>query len=128
MNQDSSQPQAAAIRVGNAERERAATALGEHFAAGRLDADEYDERVRRAYEAKTAGELAQLFTDLPRAARPEPPRPAARSPRPPLAALILLILLVSAVWVLIAHVPPFFIVPLLVFVIVRRRYRRAAWR
>jgi hypothetical protein len=54
------------VRVGDAERDSAAQALGEHFAAGRLTHDEFDERSTRAWSARTAGELAALFTDLPR--------------------------------------------------------------
>ena len=34
------------LRIGDAEREAAVTALGEHYAAGRLTKDEYDERPR----------------------------------------------------------------------------------
>jgi hypothetical protein len=42
-----------------------AAALGEHMAAGRLTLAEYEERVSRAYAAKTYGDLAELTTDLP---------------------------------------------------------------
>uniref|UniRef100_UPI001C243A1D DUF1707 SHOCT-like domain-containing protein n=1 Tax=Nocardia alni TaxID=2815723 RepID=UPI001C243A1D len=59
-----------AVRIGTAEREQAAAALGEHFAAGRLEVDEYDDRVGRAYTAKTNADLAALFSDLPRPAPP----------------------------------------------------------
>jgi hypothetical protein len=62
------------IRVGDAERQQAVTALGEHFAAGRLDQEEFDTRVRTAYAARTRVDLRGLFTDLPEPApfRPEP--------------------------------------------------------
>jgi hypothetical protein len=53
------------LRVGDTERFQAATALGEHFAAGRLDQDEYDQRVRDAYAARTRADLERLFPDLP---------------------------------------------------------------
>lgn len=53
------------VRVGFAERDRATTALQEHLAAGRLETDEFDERVGAALKAKTRGELDALFTDLP---------------------------------------------------------------
>jgi hypothetical protein len=39
------------MRIGDAEREAAVTALGEHFAAGRLTKEEYDERSGRAWTA-----------------------------------------------------------------------------
>ena len=35
------------------------------MSAGRLTVDEYDERLKRAYAAKTYGELDELTTDLP---------------------------------------------------------------
>ena len=53
------------VRIGNAERDRAADLLGEHFRAGRLDVTEYDERITAAYQAKTDADLAPLFADLP---------------------------------------------------------------
>ena len=53
------------MRISDAEREAAATALGEHYAAGRLTKEEYDERAAVAYAARTASALRPLFTDLP---------------------------------------------------------------
>ena len=68
------------VRIGTAEREAAASALSEHFAAGRLDQDELEERLDRTYAAKTAADLEPLFRDLPRPALPvvaaEPDRAA----------------------------------------------------
>jgi hypothetical protein len=55
----------ASIRVGDAERDAAVAALREHFAAGRLDADEFEERVSAALTARTRTDLRRLFTDLP---------------------------------------------------------------
>jgi hypothetical protein len=54
------------LRVSDAERERAAQSLREHFAAGRLSEEELDERVQAAYRARTVTELASLLDDLPR--------------------------------------------------------------
>jgi len=65
----------ARLRVGDAERYEAATALGEHFATGRLDQAEYDARVQAAYAARTRADLRTLFDDLP---DPAPSRPAPR--------------------------------------------------
>lgn len=53
------------IRIGDAERDEAARRLGEHHGAGRLSIDEFDERMNLAMEARTAGDLQALFTDLP---------------------------------------------------------------
>jgi hypothetical protein len=62
------------LRVGDTERQQAAAALGEHYAAGRLDQGEFDTRVQAAYGARTLVDLRGLFTDLP---APAPFRPAA---------------------------------------------------
>lgn len=61
------------LRVGDRERDDAARALGEHFAAGRLDRAEYDERLDKAFAARTAGELGTLFRDLPQQRPPRRP-------------------------------------------------------
>jgi hypothetical protein len=53
------------LRIGDAERERAQSLLGDHYAAGRLDHDEYSERLDRIWEARTRAELAPVFHDLP---------------------------------------------------------------
>jgi Domain of unknown function (DUF1707) len=53
------------MRVSDAEREAAASELREHFASGRLNQDELDERLTAVFAAKTRGDLQALFTDLP---------------------------------------------------------------
>jgi hypothetical protein len=53
------------IRVSDAERSAVAEQLGRHSADGRLDQAEFDERVSRTMAAKTRGDLAGLFDDLP---------------------------------------------------------------
>lgn len=53
------------MRIGDTEREVAISALGEHMSAGRLDIDEYGERSAQVTAAKTRGEVAALFSDLP---------------------------------------------------------------
>jgi hypothetical protein len=60
------------IRIGDAERDRAIAALGDHFAAGRLTADEFDQRVDQALKARFNEDLEPLFADLPRTVEPEP--------------------------------------------------------
>jgi uncharacterized protein DUF1707/TM2 domain-containing protein len=54
-----------ALRIGTQEREDAVRVLGEHFAAGRLQVDEYEKRVTDALESQTRGDLRPLFADLP---------------------------------------------------------------
>jgi hypothetical protein len=53
------------IRASDADRDRSAAALSGHYAAGRLTLEEFQERLDRAYAAKTLGELDDLMTDLP---------------------------------------------------------------
>ncbi|HLI33144.1 MAG TPA: DUF1707 domain-containing protein [Solirubrobacteraceae bacterium] len=63
--------ESAALRASDQERERVAGQLREHFAAGRIDAEELSERLEHAYRARTVGELADLIADLP-ASKPLP--------------------------------------------------------
>jgi len=53
------------IRVSDAERNSVAEILGQHYAEGRLDQAEFDDRISRTMAAKTRGDLAGLFDDLP---------------------------------------------------------------
>ena len=55
----------ARIRAADADRDQAAAALREHLAAGRLTTEEFEERLDKAYAAKTLGELDDLMADLP---------------------------------------------------------------
>jgi hypothetical protein len=61
------------IRVSDAERSAVADQLSAHFAAGRLDQAEFDERMSQAMAAKTRGELPALLADLPPAVPPPAP-------------------------------------------------------
>ena len=61
------------LRIGDRERDAAVTALGEHYVAGRLTKDEYDERSAVAWRARTNSDLAPLFVDLPALQLPERP-------------------------------------------------------
>ncbi|GIH69649.1 DUF1707 SHOCT-like domain-containing protein [Sphaerimonospora thailandensis] len=53
------------MRASDGDRDRVAAALREHMAEGRLDVDEFNERLERVYESRTYGELARLTVDLP---------------------------------------------------------------
>jgi hypothetical protein len=61
-----------ALRISDAERERAVRTLGEHHAVGRLTYEEFVDRMDRAYDARTHDQLDVLTADLPEA-------PAARA-------------------------------------------------
>jgi hypothetical protein len=60
------------MRAATADRERTVDVLKAGFAEGRLTQDEYDERMGRAYAARTYGELNALIADLPAGALPLP--------------------------------------------------------
>ena len=53
------------IRASDEDRDRVVSLLREHHAAGRLTVEEFNERLDKAYEAKTMGELDELMADLP---------------------------------------------------------------
>jgi len=85
------------LRAADADREATSERLRRHHAEGRLDTEEFQERVDRCYQAKTAGELEQLVTDLP----PEPAsegrfRPG-RLRMIPLVPIVIAIVVISAV-------------------------------
>ena len=84
-------------RAADADREATSERLRRHHAEGRLDAEEFQERVDRCYQAKTLGELDQLVTDLP----PEPTREGRfhlqRLRTVPLLPIVIAIVVISAV-------------------------------
>jgi hypothetical protein len=59
---------AAQLRIGDADRETAARELGEHYALGRITAEEHSERLEQIWAARTQADLAPAFADLPRPA------------------------------------------------------------
>ncbi len=60
-------PAAPTERVADADRDRAVTQLREHVVEGRLTLDEFSERVGRALQASTRGDLQAVMADLPEA-------------------------------------------------------------
>lgn len=115
------------LRIGDAEREHATAALGEHFAQGRITADEHAERLDQIWAARTRTELRPVFRDLPdpdRRTTPQThgPRRQARRGGPPRLLLVALAVLVALT--VLTHLP-FVVIGLLVaiFVFSRRRHR-----
>jgi hypothetical protein len=53
------------VRAGDADREDVGERLRRHHAEGRLDSEEFQQRIDHCYQAKTIGELQQLVSDLP---------------------------------------------------------------
>ncbi|WP_433134688.1 DUF1707 SHOCT-like domain-containing protein [Micromonospora sp. CA-240977] len=68
------------MRAADADREAVAERLRVALNEGRLDLHEYDERLQRAYAARTYAELDTLLLDLP--PTPPPAQPALRSASP----------------------------------------------
>ena len=97
------------MRVSDAERQEVTDRLAEHFASGRLDQAEFDDRVGRAMGAKTRADLGGLFADLPETGAPvgpEHPRYRRRYRHP-----ILLLAAVIALIIVATHVVSWFFVP-----------------
>lgn len=53
------------VRVSDADREAVAARLREHYAAGRLSLDEFQDRLDAVYKAQVAGELNMVTDGLP---------------------------------------------------------------
>ncbi len=53
------------LRASDAERDATADRLRQHHTDGRLDPEEFQERLDKCFAAKTVGELAELTRDLP---------------------------------------------------------------
>jgi hypothetical protein len=83
MNATQDRPLGAQLRASDADRDAVLTALSEHFQAGRLTSDEFDERSGAALSAKTLGDLDGLMTDLPGPRRTAPPPAPAPMPAQP---------------------------------------------
>jgi hypothetical protein len=121
-----------AIRASDDEREAALQDLGRHFATGRLDRAEFDERSEAAFAARTRADLRRLFADLPEGS----PRPDARTPRRgdsrlpggvPLIAVASVLVAVAFTLTLVTAtsghpVFPFPVIPV-VFILLRRPWR-----
>ncbi len=53
------------LRASDADRDAAADRLRQHHTDGRLDQDEFQERLDKCFAAKTIGDLSELTRDLP---------------------------------------------------------------
>ncbi|GLX18320.1 DUF1707 SHOCT-like domain-containing protein [Streptomyces lavendulae] len=71
-----------ALRASDADRERVVDRLRDAVAEGRLDMEEFEERLEAAYTSRTYAELEPLTRDLPAAAGSTSPSPVAPSPAP----------------------------------------------
>src|ERR1700722_13403462 len=135
------------MRASDADRDRVAALLREHHAAGRLTAEEFQERMDQAMEARTLGQLDALMTDLPaidlnrlpgQTVVPAPPRPppprwptgaggaAARRPWPGAPAVVAVAGVIVAAYLVLGLVAGIWWIPwwLLVFIPIVLRRRR----
>ena len=130
------------IRISDADRERVAARLREHYAEGRLSPDELEERIATVLSANTAGDLRHVLADLPEPApvltgtTQSPPwagHPwgvARRGPRLlPLALLVLFVVAVlpGAGWLFFGFfqlVAAVFLVACLMGIVAAARFRR----
>jgi hypothetical protein len=69
------------MTVPEAERDRVVAHLRQQAAEGRLDMDEFGQRLDEAYQAATSADLQHALRELPALEAP-PPRPAPAAPRP----------------------------------------------
>lgn len=69
------------LRASDTDRERVAEVLRDALAEGRLDMEEFEERLDATYKARTYGELAPITRDLP-AAGVTPPSPVSMVKEP----------------------------------------------
>jgi Domain of unknown function (DUF1707) len=115
------------LRASDQERQATADQLKVHLAAGRLDMNEYEERVQQALAARTRRDLDGLLSDLPwtgsAAVQPPPSRLFFAPVLFVVAVLATVILTIGAVhWFFF----PWWIIPV-GFFLLSRRWRRG-WR
>jgi hypothetical protein len=103
------------LRVSDADRNAVAEELARHYGDGRLNAEEFEQRLDHAMSATTYQDLGGLLADLPgqdsaaglserSKGRPRPPQPALperpaarrRSRRPGRLAIVIVLLIVAA--------------------------------
>jgi hypothetical protein len=108
------------LRIGDADRDAALDRLAEHYAAGRLDKDELDERSDAVWTARTLGDLNTVFADLD----PAPRRSGGR--RTHWRAPLLPVLVVLIALTVVTHVP-FVLLALVGWLLLAPRWRRRCW-
>jgi hypothetical protein len=122
------------MRLSDAERQDAMDVLGEHVSTGRIDIDEFGTRSAKISAAKTVGELAPLFEDLPSPrpmaliARPgtEAPEPQRSTGQPPFrwlsaSALPVVVLVAVALFVVTRSPLTILLIPVAVMLLANRR-------
>jgi hypothetical protein len=117
------------LRASDADREATGERLRRNHTEGRIDSEEFQERIDRCYSAKTIGELDELVSDLPRESRERAGRRSYRWLWPvPLVPVVLAIVAISALagwhhhsgFGLLWLIPVFFLIRMCLL----RRFRR----
>ena len=108
------------LRLSDADRDQAAAALGDHYAEGRITTEEHAERLDRIWAARTRGDLAPVFRDLPTPGRTPAYWTGRRAGfRPPIVPVLVVLLVLTV----LTHVP-FLLLGVLALVFVASRRRR----
>jgi hypothetical protein len=97
-------PSTTNLRVSDTERNTVADKLSRHYAEGRLDESEFKERLDAAMSAKTQGDLAGLFDDLPPLASEPAPAPSRRRRLIPVMVMVAFVALAAGSTVSLWHV------------------------
>jgi Domain of unknown function (DUF1707) len=115
MGRRDTQPNEAALRASDNERNAVADKLSRHYAEGRLDEVEFKNRLDTAMSATTRGDLHGLFGDLPPLPNEPPPPPPRHRRILPWVILVVFVALAAG-----ATMPfyPAFHVPWLLFAVV----------
>lgn len=117
------------VRASDADRAATAELLRRHYIAGRLDAQEFEERVGRCYAAREVAELNELVVDLPRHELREVTPAGARTGRGPVGRLVMVAPLVAVLAVLAGLTGAHVVWPLAFFILRAGLWRglRGAW-
>jgi hypothetical protein len=116
----------ARLRISHAERNEIADTLSKHYAEGRLDSNEFEERVGRVMNAKTRGDVAGVLDDLPGLGSPAPTPPRRRRPPGQWVLVLLLVLFAASLLAVPPHVP--WLLVGIVALLVWHRFRgRRSW-
>ena len=116
------------LRVSDADRDRAIAELSEHYQAGRITTEEFEDRSGRALQARTTADLADLFTDLPRRQAPvtgatatstAPARPATAWPARVPVAPVTILAVIAVLALLSGHLFHIAWVPVVAIIVVR---------
>ncbi|MBV8987023.1 MAG: DUF1707 domain-containing protein [Solirubrobacterales bacterium] len=103
-------PRERELRAADRDRDAIADILREEHVAGRLESEEFQERIDRCYSAKTYSELDGLIADLPAEPRAHPRSRPPRWPALALVPVLIALLVLSQGRLLWVAIPLFFFV------------------